>query len=108
MTTADQPLLAHMVYFTLHDNSPSAIQALVDACHKYLSGHPGTAFFAAGTVNKELNRPVNIVDFDVALQVVFVNKAAHDQYQTAERHVQFITENKPNWKQVRVLDADVR
>lgn len=103
-----EPFLAHMVYFTLKDRSPEKVQALVDACHTYLNGHPGTVFFAAGTVNRELTRPVNVVDFDVALHVVFANKAAQDAYQTAPRHLQFIAENKPNWEQVRVFDSDVR
>jgi hypothetical protein len=103
-----EPLLAHMVYFTLTDNSPAAIERQVAACHKYLSGHPGTVHFSVGTVCQELNRPVNVRDFDVALHVVFESKAAHDRYQEAERHLQFIAENKPNWKQVRVFDAVAR
>ena len=43
-------MLAHMVYFTLKDRSPAAVQKMVDACQKYLPGHPGVIFFAAGTV----------------------------------------------------------
>jgi hypothetical protein len=39
--------------------------------------------------------------------VVFENRAAHDQYQTAPRHVKFIEDSKPNWAKVRVFDADV-
>lgn len=102
-----EPMLAHMVYFTLKDNSPEAIQRLVEACHKYLSGHPGTVLFAAGTLTPDLAREVNDRGFDVALQVVFENRAAHDAYQIAERHLQFIGENKSNWSRVRVFDADV-
>ena len=45
--------------------------------------------------------------FDVALHIVFTNKAAHDKYQEAESHKQFIEENKENWKKVRVFDAKV-
>ncbi len=99
--------LAHMVYFTLKESSPANIEALVAACRKYLSGHPGTVYFGAGTVVPDLDRPVNVRDFDVALQVVFESRAAHDAYQTAPRHLQFIEENKPNWAQVRVFDANV-
>lgn len=100
-------MLGHMVYFTLKDRSPAAVQKLVADCHKYLTDHPGTAFFAAGTLVPDLTRPVNQTDFDVALQVVFESRAAHDAYQVAPRHLQFIEENKPNWAQVRVFDADV-
>jgi hypothetical protein len=100
-------MLAHSVYFSLVDNSPAMIQAMVSACKKYLADHPGVIFFATGTLNGELTRPVNDVNFDVALHVVFDSNASHDAYQIAPLHQQFIQENKPNWKQVRVFDADV-
>jgi hypothetical protein len=102
-----EQLFAHSVYFTLKDNSDAAKQRLVTACKTYLSNHPGTVFFAAGTLAEECDRPVNDRDFDVALQVVFTDKAAQDQYQKAARHLTFIAENKDNWKQVRVFDAHV-
>ena len=51
--------------------------------------------------------PVLPVDFDVALHVVFDSREAHDAYQTAPRHNQFIDENKPNWERVRVFDSYV-
>jgi hypothetical protein len=100
-------LLAHMVYFTLNDRSQPSIQGMVDACKKYLTGHPGTIFFAAGTLTPDLARPVNDREFDVALHVVFDSRASHDAYQTAPRHLQFIEENKANWAKVRVFDSDV-
>jgi hypothetical protein len=98
-------MLAHMVYFSLNDATPAAKAKLVAACKKYLSGHPGTVFYAAGTLAEELNRPVNDRDFDVALHVIFKDKASQDVYQTAERHLKFIEENKDNWKKVRVFDS---
>jgi hypothetical protein len=100
-------MLGHMVYFTLKDRSPPAVEAMLAACRKYLSGHPGTAFFAVGTLAADLTRPVNQTDFDVALQVVFESRAAHDAYQIAPRHLAFIEENKANWAKVRVFDANV-
>jgi hypothetical protein len=100
-------MLAHMVYFALKDNSAAAKQKLVAACKKYLSKHDGEVFFAAGTLNEELNRPVNDRDFDVSLHIVFKDKASQDKYQDAERHLKFIEENKDNWKKVRVFDSDV-
>lgn len=99
------PQLAHMVYFSLADNSPAQIEHMLQACQKYLAGHPGTVYFSVGTLCGELQRPVNVRDFDVALHVVFESKAAHDAYQVHPRHEQFIAENKPNWRQVRVFDS---
>lgn len=104
---AGEKMLAHNVYFSLNDNSPAAKEKLVAACKKYLSGHPGAVFFAAGTLAADLNRDVNDREFDVALQIVFKDKAAHDVYAKAERHLKFIAENQDNWKKVRVFDAYV-
>lgn len=100
-------MIAHNVYFSLKDNSPAAKKKLVDACKKYLAKHPGTVFFAAGTLAEDLKREVNDRDFDVGLHLVFKNKAAHDKYQDAPLHKQFIAENKDNWKKVRVFDSVV-
>lgn len=97
--------LAHNVYFSLNDNSEAAKQKLVAACKSLLADHPGTVFFAAGVLAEDLNRPVNDRDFDVALHLVFKDKAAHDQYSVAPKHMKFIEENKANWKKVRVFDS---
>jgi Stress responsive A/B Barrel Domain len=99
------PMLAHMVYFSLKDNSADAKKKLVAACDKYLSKHPGEVFYGTGTRCEDLDRPVNDKDFDVALHIVFADRASHDKYQDAPRHKQFIDENKDNWKKVRVFDA---
>jgi hypothetical protein len=100
-------MLSHNVFFSLHDNSPAAAQRLVAACKTYLTGHPGTCFFAAGTLADEYQRPVNDRAFDVALHVIFTDGPSHDAYQQAPRHLTFIEENKANWKQVRVFDSRV-
>ena len=100
-----EPMIVHDVYFTLKDNSAEAKNKLVAACKKYLTGHPGTVFFACGTLAPELRRPVNDLGFDVALHLVFESQAAHDAYQEAPRHEEFVAENKDTWKQVRVFDS---
>jgi hypothetical protein len=100
-------MISHDVYFSLKDNSPEAKKKLVAACKKYLSGHDGEVFFAAGTLAESLKRDVNDLQFDVALHIVFKDLASHDKYQDAKRHQQFIDENKDNWKKVRVFDSVV-
>ena len=99
--------LSHMVYFTLQDASASKVEELLAACAKYLSGHPGVVYYSAGTLNRDLARPVNDHGYDVVLNLVFESRAAHDAYQTEPRHLKFIEEQKPNWKQVRVFDSDL-
>jgi hypothetical protein len=36
---------------------------------------------------------------------VFRSLADHDAYQQHPKHLQFIDENKPTWKKVRVFDS---
>lgn len=101
-----KPMLAHNVFFTLAESSPANREKLVAGCQKWLTDHPGVVFFAVGTPS-DLNRPVNDRDFDVGLHVIFEDRAAHDTYQDAERHLKFIEENKHLWNKVRVFDSDV-
>src|SRR5579871_2922114 len=91
------PMLVHDVYFSLKDNSADAKKKLVDACKKHLTKHEGEVFFASGTIAEDFNREINDREFDVSLHIVFKNKEGHDKYQDAQRHKQFIEENKDNW-----------
>jgi hypothetical protein len=102
---AREPQLAHMVYFQLKERSGDAKEKLVAACQEYLSGHEGTVYFSAGVLAADLDREVNDTNFDVSLNLVFRNRAAHDTYQTHPRHLKFIAENKAAWSNVRVFDS---
>jgi len=99
--------LAHLVYFTLHDPSPKKVADLVAACHGYLAPIEGIVYFSVGTLNRELNRPVNDLGYDVSLHVVFESRQAHDKYQVDPSHLKFIGEQKQGWKLVRIFDSDV-
>lgn len=100
-------MLAHIVYFQLHEPTQANIDALVAACHEYLSEHPGCVFYGTGTRAMQYNRPVNQTDYDVALHSIFDSHAAHDAYQVAPRHLEFIEKFKSGWKSVKVYDADI-
>ena len=104
---AKEAQLGHMVFFTLKDSNEANRQRLVAACKKYLDGHDGVAYFSVGTLNADLKREVNDRDFDVALHLVFRNRAAHDRYQDHPRHLEFIEAGKDLWSKVRVFDSDV-
>src|SRR5262245_41261523 len=99
------PPLAHNVFFTLKERTAANRKTLVTACKKYLTKHEGELYFTVGTLCEDLKREVNDLDFDVALTIVFKNKAAHDKYQDHKRHLDFIKENKGLWKKVRVFDS---
>ena len=91
------PALVHNVFFSLKDSSAESKKKFVAACKKHLTKHPGEVYFAVGPVVADLKRPVNDVDFDVCLTIVFEDRAAHDRYQDAKRHLAFIDENKDSW-----------
>jgi hypothetical protein len=105
---AAEPQVAHMVYFKLRESTEAGREKLVAACQKHLSGHEGTVYFSAGVLAPEFKREVNDQDFDVALNLVFENKAAHDKYQDHPRHIKFIEENRDTWAKVRVFDSYVK
>jgi hypothetical protein len=99
------PRLAHSVFFTLKDRSPEARKALAASCREHLAGIGGAVSFAVGTIAEDVVEPVSVRDFDVALLVVFEDKAASDTYQSHPSHKAFIEENRASWSQVRVFDA---
>lgn len=105
--TTGAPMIGHMVYFTLKDSNTANRQKLVDACKKYLDKHEGTVYFSAGVLAEDFKREVNDREFDVALNLVFKDKAAHDKYAVHPRHIEFINECKDGWKKVRVFDSAI-
>ena len=104
MATEPTPF-SHSVYFTLKEQTPEMRDRLVAACHQYLTKHPGTIHFSAGSRATDYQRPVNDQEFDVALVTIFASEADHEKYQVSQRHQQFIAEQKETWAQVRVFDA---
>jgi hypothetical protein len=102
------PRLAHMVFFSLKDHSPASRERFVASCHKYLAGHPGTAYFSVGTIAEDVEEPVSVRDFDVALHLVFEGKSDRDRYLKDPRHVKFVEENKEHFAKVRVFDSYVQ
>ncbi len=100
-------MLAHNVFFSLHDKSAESRAKLITSAKTHLTGHAGVLFFAVGELAADLNRPVNDLDFDVALHIVFADRTHHDIYQDAPRHHKFIEESKAGWAKVRVFDSIV-
>lgn len=98
---------AHTVFFTLVDKSDVQAEALIAAGSKYLKPHAGIDSFAMGRRITEMQRDVNDQEFDVSLQIVFSDRAAHDAYQVSDPHGEFIREQKANWQQVRVFDSRI-
>jgi hypothetical protein len=100
-------MLSHNVFFSLKDHSLRAKNELVAGCKKYLTGHPGTVFFSVGTLAEDIVWEVSDRNFDVALQIVFDSKAAHDAYQDSPQHEEFFEKFGGNWENLRSFDAYV-
>jgi len=103
--TPSTPALAHSVFISLHDNSPAARAELLADCDRLLGHHPGTLFYWAGELAGDIAWEVSERDFDVALHLIFENKAAHDVYQDSADHVAFLHKHEANLKSIRVFDA---
>ena len=100
------PRLAHMVFFALKDHSAASREAFVASCQKYLTKHEGAVSFSVGTIAEDVDEPgVSVRDFDVALHVVFEDKAARDKYLVHPRHLAFVDANKAGFEKVRVFDS---
>jgi hypothetical protein len=99
------PKLAHMVFFELKDHSQEARQKFIASCEKNLSEHEACMYFSVGTRAADVDEPVSVKDFDVALHVVFANKAAKAKYLESARHHQFVEENRPVFGKIRVFDS---
>ena len=97
--------LAHIVMFTLKDQSKESRLAFIASCQKYLTRHEGVLSFSVGEIARDVVEPVSDREFDVALHVVFKNKAASDAYQVSPRHKEFVAENKAKFAKVRVFDS---
>jgi hypothetical protein len=102
---AADPQLAHAVYFTLKDQSQKSREKFVASCEKYLTGHRGAVSFTIGTIAEDVKEAVSDREFDVALHVVFEDKAALAEYLKSERHGKFVEENKASFAKVRVFDS---
>ena len=102
-----EPQLAHMVFFGLKDHSKESREKFISSCEQYLSNHEGTVYFSVGTIaeDKDVQEPVSVKDFDVALHVVFENKAAKAKYLESDRHKKFVDENRESFAGVRVFDS---
>jgi hypothetical protein len=52
-----------------------------------------------------VEEPVSVKDFDVALHVVFKDKASKEAYLVHPQHQRFVEENRPQFAKVRVFDS---
>jgi len=82
-------MFSHVVIFWTDPAQPNAAGELLAGCEKYLKTIPGVLHYHAG---KMVGSPRPVVDqsYQVALNVVFADKAAQDAYQVHPQHLEFI------------------
>lgn len=97
-------MFSHVVIFWTHPDKPDAADALIAGAHQFLKPCPGIVLFHIGkTVASP--RPVVEQSYQVALNIVFTDKAAQDIYQDHPLHVEFVEKVfKPNCRKVVVYD----
>ncbi len=97
--------LFHTVFFQLKESSEKKVAEFVEDCKTYLSSHPGLLSIHVGRRAEEHERDVNMTDYHVSIHLIFGDKKSHDQYQTAEKHNEFVEKNRDNWAEVKVYDS---
>lgn len=82
-------MFTHVVIFWTDPAQPGAVRELIEGANRYLRDIPGIVHFHVGRMVPS-PRPVVEQSYQVGLNVVFRDKAAHDAYQEHPAHVEFV------------------
>ena len=82
-------MFSHVVIFWTDPVNPKAVDELCAGMNKYLRPIPGVLQFHAGRMVPS-HRPVVEQSYQVALNLVFADKQAQDDYQVHPLHVEFV------------------
>lgn len=97
-------MFSHVVIFWTDPKQPAAADELVAGCQRYLAGIPGLLHFHVGKMASS-HRPVVDQSYQVALNLVFPDKATQDAYQDHPSHLEFVEKVfKPRCVRVVVYD----
>ena len=97
-------MFSHVVIFWTNPELPNAADELVAGCNRHLKGIPGVQHFHVG---KMVGSPRPVVDqtYQVALNLVFPDKQAQDDYQVHPQHLEFVEKVfKPLCKKALIYD----
>ncbi len=100
------PMFSHVVIFWTKPDVPEAAERLLAGADKYLRPCPGVVHYHCGQM-ADSHRDVVDQSYQVALNLVFENRAAQDAYQEHPLHVEFVEKIfKPNCERVVVYDFE--
>ena len=99
-------MFSHVVIFWTDPNKANAAADLIAGAEKYLKPIPGVLNFHIGKMAPS-HRPVVDQSYQVALNLVFPDKKAQDDYQVHPLHLEFVEKAfKPNCAKVVVYDFE--
>ena len=97
-------MFSHVVIFWTKPEKPDSDDALLAGMEKYLRPIPGALSFHIGRMVPS-PRPVVEQSYQVALNLVFPDKQAQDDYQVHPLHLEFVEKSfKPNCARAVVYD----
>ena len=82
-------MFSHIVIFWTRPEQPNAANELIAGANEYLRPIPGVLHFHVGKMVPSPREVVNQT-YQVALNIMFPDKQAQDDYQTHPRHVEFV------------------
>jgi hypothetical protein len=99
-------MFSHVVIFWTDPAQPQAADELMAGCNQYLRDIPGVLQMHVGKMVGS-HRPVVDQSYQVALNLIFPNKQAQDDYQVHPRHVEFVEKVfKRTCKKVLIYDFE--
>lgn len=99
-------MFSHVVIFWTDPANPKDADDLLAGCDRYLKPIPGAMSYHAGKMIGS-PRPVVEQSYQVALNLVFPNKKAQDDYQVHPMHNEFLEKVfRPLCKKVVVYDFE--
>ena len=99
-------MFSHVVIFWTRPETPKAADELVAGMHRYLHPIPGVLQFHVGRMVPS-ERAVVDQTYQVALNILFPDRKAQDEYQTHPLHLEFVEKVfKPNCHKVVVYDFE--
>ncbi len=82
-------MFSHVVIFWTKTDQPDSAAALIAGAEQYLKPIPGVLSFHIGRMVPS-HRPVVEQSYQVALNLVFPDKKAQDNYQVHPLHLEFV------------------
>jgi len=99
-------MFSHVVIFWTDPRNPKAADELMTGAERYLKPVPGVLHFHVGRMVPS-HRPVVEQSYQVALNLVFSDKKAQDDYQEHPLHLEFVEKSfKPNCVKCVVYDFE--